>query len=146
MNTRNRVVFRLELAAAVVAAAALLGSCIMEEEAPDEVALEAESQEILLDTEQTALPGTESDADEQVTALEDPVPAPLAAPPSCVWTRLDDDGATDYLEVHNDCGYTVRIKVVLAFATDRACQSIPSGTYHWWTWGYPGRFDKLETC
>jgi hypothetical protein len=72
--------------------------------------------------------------------------AALAAVPSCVWTYLDDSGSTDYLEVHNGCSSSVRVKVVLAFATDFACYTIAPGTYRWYTWGWPGRFDGLVDC
>ncbi|MBV2363342.1 hypothetical protein ACFPZ0_14145 [Streptomonospora nanhaiensis] len=69
-----------------------------------------------------------------------------AAVPSCVTTSLNDDGATDYLTVRNGCSYSVRVKVVLANATDFACQSIPSGGSHNYQWPWPGRFDRLADC
>ena len=80
-------------------------------------------------------------------SLVSTVPPSLAAPaPSCVTTRLDDKGYTDYLWVTNHCRYNVRVKVVLAFATDRACRTIAPGATANYSWGYPGRFDRLESC
>jgi hypothetical protein len=72
-------------------------------------------------------------------------PAGVAAPP-CVWTYLDDTGGEDYLEVHNDCSYDVRVQVVLAWQDDFPCITIRSGTYHQYWWYYPGRFDGLRDC
>jgi hypothetical protein len=97
----------------------------------------------------TALVGFARPADASPDAPDAPrvASAPdVAAVPSCVWTYLDDSGSTDYLEVHNDCSYSVRVKVVLAFATDFPCYTIGSGSYRWYTWGWPGRFDGLADC
>lgn len=66
--------------------------------------------------------------------------------PSCVSTKLYDAGFTDRLEVKNNCKNGVRVKVVLAFATDKACTYISPGRYGVFTWDYPGRFDRLESC
>ncbi|MDA0565884.1 hypothetical protein LG943_16415 [Streptomonospora sp. S1-112] len=76
-----------------------------------------------------------------------PQSAPRAASvPGCVVTSLDDSGTTDYLTVYNDCGYDVRVKVVLAHATDLSCQTIFSGTHRNYQWVWPGRFDRLDAC
>jgi len=45
--------------------------------------------------------------------------AAAASVPRCVVTSLDDSGYTDYLTVFNGCSYAVRVKVVLAFHTDK---------------------------
>jgi P pilus assembly chaperone PapD len=74
-------------------------------------------------------------------------PAEAAAEaPSCVRPDLDESGWTDYLTVTNTCGYYVRVKVVLANASDLACNGYDSGQSRSWQWGFPGRFDGLQTC
>ena len=74
------------------------------------------------------------------------LPQTAAAVPSCVTTSLDDDGWTDYLTVYNNCNHNVRVKVVLANASDFACRTIPAGGAHNYWWNYPGRFDRLADC
>lgn len=69
-----------------------------------------------------------------------------AAVPSCVTWGLDDDEFEDILAVYNACTYTVRIKVILANADDFPCYSFPSFSGRYYTWNYPGRFDRLESC
>lgn len=73
-------------------------------------------------------------------------PQAAAAVPNCVETDLDDSGWTDKLAVINDCSYSVRVKVVLAYETDLPCATIPSGYTQNYSWGYPGRFDGLVDC
>ncbi|GAB2485875.1 hypothetical protein [Nocardiopsis aegyptia] len=79
-------------------------------------------------------------------AAAETAPQAAAAVPNCVETDLDASGWTDELEVINDCSYSVRVKVVLAYETDLACQTIPSGYTAHYSWGYPGRFDGLVDC
>ena len=89
-------------------------------------------------TSELALKSTEPDSE--------PTPRDILAVPDCVRTRLNDDGITDDLWVTNRCNGTKRIKVVLAFHSDFACQSMrPNETWHY-RWNYPGRSDKLEPC
>jgi hypothetical protein len=66
--------------------------------------------------------------------------------PSCVQTFLRDEGYWDSLTVTNRCRTTQRVKVVLAYARDSACTSILPNYYVVFRWGYPGRFDRLESC
>lgn len=66
--------------------------------------------------------------------------------PNCLRTDLDDSGYTDHLRVTNECKSRQRVKVVLAYARDSSCVSIPRGYYVDFSWNYPGRFDRLESC
>lgn len=70
----------------------------------------------------------------------------MAPAPNCVRPDLDESGWTDYLTVTNTCGYYVRVKVVLANASDLACNGYDPGQSRSWRWGFPGRFDGLQTC
>ena len=72
--------------------------------------------------------------------------AAAAPPPACVQTDLDDGRLSDTLTVINGCGSTVRVKVVLAFATDKSCTTLGPGEEAEFSWGFPGRFDRLDTC
>lgn len=69
-----------------------------------------------------------------------------APPPPCVSSALDDSGFTDELIVFNRCGTNQRIKVVLAFHTDKPCTTVAADTTKSFSWNYPGRFDRLEKC
>jgi hypothetical protein len=73
-------------------------------------------------------------------------PASAGVAPNCIKTSLNDRGFTDHLNVTNTCKGSQRIKVVLAFKTDKACRTIAPGTTARYEWSYPGRFDRLETC
>ncbi|WP_249998956.1 hypothetical protein [Actinoplanes sp. M2I2] len=73
-------------------------------------------------------------------------PALAAPPPSCVTTTLDASGTVDYLRIINNCSTPQRVKVVLDYATDLACRTIPARTTVILYWGYPGRFDRLDAC
>ncbi len=73
-------------------------------------------------------------------------PASAQSAPSCVTTNLNDRGYTDHLRVTNGCKKSVRVKVVLAFKTDKACQTLSPGVSRDYQWSYPGRFDRLEAC
>ena len=72
--------------------------------------------------------------------------AAQAAVPTCVETSLNDSGYTDYLTVWNRCSTDQRIKVVLAFATDKACLTVYAYGSRDYSWDYPGRFDGLVSC
>jgi hypothetical protein len=74
------------------------------------------------------------------------VAAVAASVPNCVVTDLDDSGYTDYLTVFNGCNYAVRVKVVLAFHTDKPCATIGAHSIRSYSWKYPGRFDGLVSC
>ena len=80
-------------------------------------------------------------------APDSAAPAVKATPaPDCVDTYLDDSGYIDFLEVINNCGRNLRIKVVLANHSDKPCRSIVAYDYYDYTWKYPGRFDGLVLC
>lgn len=138
----------------LIAASALLGGCALEqyEESGEPVAqLEESGESGESVAQEDELLELEAEADTQLLAAlpaeEDRAKeeAP-AAVPGCVWTALNDSGYTDYLKVTNKCSYSVRIKVVLAFATDKPCYTFPAFTYRNYSWNYPGRFDKLVSC
>ncbi|MGH3874300.1 MAG: hypothetical protein ACRDSR_22840 [Pseudonocardiaceae bacterium] len=74
-------------------------------------------------------------------------PASVAASvPNCVKTKLSDDGYTDHLKVTNGCDSGQRIKVVVAHGPDFACEFYNPGGSRDYQWGYPGRFDGLQSC
>jgi hypothetical protein len=113
---------------ALMAGAALLGGGIMA--GPAEPGVPALSELTL------------GPAEEVVSAA----PIQLANAPGCVRADLDDTGGEDVLVVTNDCGYQVRLKVVLAYGPDLACRTYAPGDRWTFTWVYPRRFDKLVTC
>jgi hypothetical protein len=113
---------------ALMAGAALLGGGIMA--GPAEPGVPALSELTL------------GPAEEVVSAA----PIQLANAPGCVRADLDDTGGEDVLVVTNECGYQVRLKVVLAYGPDLACRTYAPGDRWTFKWVYPRRFDKLVTC
>lgn len=98
-----------------------------------------------------AAPGPGADPAEalfapEARAGEDSPASPFGTAPGCVTTSLDDRGWTDRLTVYNGCSRAVRIKVVLAHGTDFPCYTLGPGQSRNYSWGYPRRFDRLETC
>lgn len=75
-----------------------------------------------------------------------PGTAAAADVPNCVQTFLHDEGWRDDLMVVNRCKTLQRVKVVVANEQDKACQSFEPGDSYEYSWGYPGRFDKLVPC
>lgn len=75
-----------------------------------------------------------------------PTPIRLANAPGCVRTDLDDTGGEDVLVVTNNCGYQVRLKVVLAYGPDLTCRTYAPADRWTFKWYYPRRFDKLVNC
>jgi hypothetical protein len=65
---------------------------------------------------------------------------------NCVITKLNDSGYTDHLRVTNSCTVGKRVKVVLAHHTDFPCEYFAPGDARDYSWPYPGRFDRLESC
>jgi hypothetical protein len=67
--------------------------------------------------------------------------------PNCVLTGglKQDFFGEDAVTVYNTCGFTVRVKTVLAFAADLKCLTISPATSLRVKW-QTGRFDRLETC
>ncbi len=68
-------------------------------------------------------------------------PSFAALAPSCV--KIINQSSKS-IKVDNRCGTQKRVKVVLAFAPDKACTAINPGerTLSWTV----GRFDRLESC
>ncbi|WP_146183436.1 hypothetical protein [Corynebacterium liangguodongii] len=61
--------------------------------------------------------------------------------PSCinaVWEK-------GFVQVYNNCGFDLRIKVVMAFAPDSACHLVVDGTRHNISFAW-GRIDRVELC
>lgn len=159
MNTSNFAVFGFSL----VAGAALFTGCIIEDaERPTPANPEAELIQ-LIDVQEDGGAclrvdnfgavqcfRSEVDADAHLADMlpiaDDDPGEPLAAPPGCVHTSLNDSGWTDHLRVTNNCSSTVRVKVVLAFGTDFPCYTFGPGSSRNYSWGYPRRFDRLEAC
>ena len=50
-----------------------------------------------------------------------------------------------FVQVYNNCGFDIRVKVVLAFARDSACHVVVDGTRHNIAPAL-GRIDRVEMC
>ena len=50
-----------------------------------------------------------------------------------------------FVQVYNNCGFDIRVKVVLAFGPDSACNVVVNGTRHNIAPAY-GRIDRVEMC
>ncbi|WP_459589018.1 hypothetical protein [Corynebacterium camporealensis] len=50
-----------------------------------------------------------------------------------------------FVQVYNNCGFDVRVKVVMAFAPDSSCNLVIDGTRHNITPAL-GRIDRVELC
>ena len=50
-----------------------------------------------------------------------------------------------FVQVYNNCGFDIRVKVVLAFGPDSACHVVVNGTRHNIAPAY-GRIDRVEMC
>lgn len=61
--------------------------------------------------------------------------------PACVNAVVEKG----FIQVYNNCGFDVRVKVVLAFAPDSACNLVVDGTRHNISPAY-GRIDRVEMC
>ena len=66
--------------------------------------------------------------------------------PTCIKTRLDDDGWTDDLWVTNTCARDYRLKIVLEDRRDSSCFTLRSGYRIHYTWQWPGSFDGIVRC
>lgn len=73
-----------------------------------------------------------------------PSAASAAAVPSCIWAEVDDQGWRDIITIHNDCGESVRVKVVLDYAFDK-CITAPRGDSRYQI-QVPARFNRLDDC
>jgi hypothetical protein len=96
-----------------------------------------------------AEPGVPELSELSLEAEEAPVPtAPiqLTSAPACVRADLDDTAGEDVLVVTNDCGYQVRLEVLVAYGPDLTCRTYAPGDRWTFKWSYPGHFDKLVTC
>jgi hypothetical protein len=89
-----------------------------------------------------ASPGS-PDSPDVPSASSAPEVAALPAVPSCV--TISPNNPDDYVNVHNNCSYNVRVKVVIAWGPDSDCFQVPPGytTRVTWTIGW---FDGLRDC
>lgn len=71
--------------------------------------------------------------------------APRAPAPICVLPTPHRHWNINHVHLRNDCSYTVRVKVLIAFGSDSACEVlVPTETFthrH-----LSGRFDGLVNC
>ncbi len=84
----------------------------------------------------TETPTRESGTIETRTMQQANTPAP-----ACVNAVVEKG----FIQVYNNCGFDVRVKVVLAFAPDSACNLVVDGTRHNISPAY-GRIDRVEMC
>jgi hypothetical protein len=93
-------------------------------------------------------------ADAQVLASAKAAPAKLAvkaplgpkAPaPICVSVAVHRHWNINHVHLRNDCGYTVRVKVLIAFGPDSACEVLVP-TERFTHSHLVGRFDGLVNC
>jgi hypothetical protein len=66
--------------------------------------------------------------------------------PSCIDRDLWDPDPTDYLSLTNYCSVSYRVRVVLEYADDFECRTIPPGEIEDYEWFYPGRYLRTEVC
>ncbi len=82
------------------------------------------------------------DSSNTVTESAPGYAAKAADVPNCVWI---EQPSSKKITVWNDCGYQVRVKVVIAWGPDFQCYAINPGEGRWYEWTR-GRFDRLESC
>jgi len=63
-------------------------------------------------------------------AVDNPSYLLLAPAPGCVGLAQGRSGSTAWAEATNRCGYTVRFRMIWAWAGDGACTSLPNNWYH----------------
>lgn len=86
-----------------------------------------------------------------VPAADDASFTTMATAPSCVKLKQGRDGSTAWAEAKNECGRTVRFRMIWAWAGDGSCVSKANGTTHRETRGaanIPPRpyVDELRAC
>lgn len=84
---------------------------------------------------------SESGAVEQVEDV-----APLDLAPTCFGIDHRSEFPSRYTDVQNNCRYTYRVKVIIAFGFDGPCWHMVPGERATHSYGYAGRFDRLELC
>jgi hypothetical protein len=62
----------------------------------------------------------------------------------CVKIKTNFSGATDHLYITNRCRKARNVKVIVAQHRDFKCQRIKSGWRYTFSWGYPGKIDKVK--
>lgn len=66
---------------------------------------------------------------QSVVAADDPAFTAFAPAPSCVGLEQGRDGSTAWAKATNRCGYTVRLRMIWAWAGDGSCTSLPNNWY-----------------
>ncbi len=69
---------------------------------------------------------------------------PLALAPPCVRVGTRSDFWSNYTDVTNLCGYSLRVKVIIAWGFDSPCHHLDDGDG--FTHAHGGNFDRLELC
>jgi hypothetical protein len=65
-----------------------------------------------------------------VVAADNPAYLLLAPAPNCVGLSQGRNGSTAWAEATNGCGYTVRLRMIWAWAGDGSCVSLSNNYYH----------------
>lgn len=63
-------------------------------------------------------------------AADNPAYLLMAPAPGCVGLSQGRNGSTAWAEATNTCGYTVRLRMIWAWASDGSCTSLPDNWYH----------------
>ncbi|GAA2799770.1 hypothetical protein [Saccharopolyspora taberi] len=65
--------------------------------------------------------------------------------PACIARVVDNQADAQYVWVRNECGKTMRIKIIVKGGRDTGCNTLRNGQSREWklTWG---SYDKTVTC
>ncbi|MDK8845319.1 hypothetical protein QP888_02085 [Corynebacterium sp. MSK297] len=67
----------------------------------------------------------------------------ISTPPACIEAKKEAGG---FIQVYNNCGIDLRVKVILAFAPDSRCAVVVDNSRHNIAWAPTGRVDRIELC
>ncbi|VVJ19280.1 Uncharacterised protein [Amycolatopsis camponoti] len=78
-----------------------------------------------------AAPAQAAEPAAAVVAADNPAYLLLAPAPNCVGLAQGRNGSTAWAEAtNNNCGYTVRVRMIWAWAGDGPCVSLPNNYYY----------------
>ncbi len=77
-----------------------------------------------------AAPAQAAEPAASVVAADSPSYLLLAPAPGCVGLSQGRNGSTAWAEATNRCGYTVRVRMIWAWAGDGACTTLPNNYYY----------------
>ena len=86
-----------------------------------------------------------ADAEVLASAKVAPNLAARSPAPTCVSISVHRHWNINHVHLRNDCGYTVRVKVLIAFGPDSACEVLVP-TERFTHSHLVGRFDGLVNC